>query len=101
MLPIAAVSNGGGLMSPDGKQLLIGKTESIEAMQAVADLYVKNHVAPSRSDLAAMSTLDVNLLTGKVAMATGGQWNIGVTLANSVKDGLDCGVGVLPKFKRQ
>ena len=100
MWPIAAVSNGGGLMSPDGQQLLIGKPESTDAMQAVADLYVKNHVAPSRSDLAAMSTLDVNLLTGKVAMATGGQWNIGITLKNSVPDGLDYGVGVLPKFKK-
>ncbi len=100
MWPIAAVSNGGGLMSPDGQQLLIGKQESIDAMQAVADLYAKDHVAPSRSDLAAMSTLDVNLLTGKVAMATGGQWNIGITLVNSVKDGLDYGVGVLPKFKK-
>ncbi len=100
MWPIAAVSNGGGLMSPDGQQLLIGKSESIEAMQAVADLYAKDHVAPSRADLSAMSTLDVNLLTGKVAMATGGQWNIGITLANSIKDGLDYGVGVLPRFKK-
>jgi multiple sugar transport system substrate-binding protein len=100
MWPIAAVSNGGGLMSPDGKELLIGRPESAEAMQAVADLYLKHHVAPSVGDYAAMGTLDVNLLTGKVAMATGGQWNIGVTLKNSVPDGLDYGVGVLPKFKK-
>jgi multiple sugar transport system substrate-binding protein len=100
MWPIAAVSNGGGLMSPDGKQLLIGMPESIEAMQAVADLYAKDKVAPSRADLSSMGTLDVNLLTGKVAMATSGQWEIGVSLKNSVPDGLDYGVGVLPRFKK-
>lgn len=100
MWPIACVSNGGGLMSPDGKELLIGRSESIEAMQAVADLHVVHKVAPSRADKAAMGTLDVNLLTGKVAMATSGQWEIGVSLKNSVPDGLDYGVAVLPKFKK-
>ena len=100
MWPIACVSNGGGLMSPDGKELLIGKAESIEAMQKIADLHVVDKVAPSRADKAAMSTLDVNLLTGKVAMATSGQWEIGVSLKNSVPDGLDYGVAVLPKFKK-
>ncbi len=100
MWPIACVSNGGGLMSADGKELLIGKPESVEAMQAVADLYVKHKVAPSRADLNAMATLDVNLLTGKVAMATSGQWEIGVSLKNSVPDGLDYGVAVLPKLKK-
>jgi multiple sugar transport system substrate-binding protein len=100
MWPIACVSNGGGLMSPDGTELLIGKSESIEAMQAVADLHVVHKVAPSRADKAAMGTLDVNLLTGKVAMATSGQWEIGVSLRNSVPAGLDYGVAVLPKFKK-
>ena len=100
MWPIAAYSNGGGLMSPDGKELWIGKPESIEAMQAVADLYAKDHVAPSVSDKNSWPSIDVNLLTGKVAMATSGQWEIGVSLKNSVPDGLDYGVGVLPKFKK-
>ncbi len=100
MWPIACYSNGGGLMSLDGKQLLINKTESIEAIQAIADLYAKHHVAPSRGDLRSMGSIDVNLLTGKVAMATSGQWEIGVSLKNSVPNGLDYGVGVLPKFKK-
>lgn len=100
MWPIAAYSNGGGLMSPDGKTLLIGKPESVEALQAVADLYVKHHVAPSIGDKNSMGSIDINLLTGKVAMATSGQWEIGVSLKNSVPAGLDYGVGVLPKFKK-
>jgi multiple sugar transport system substrate-binding protein len=100
MWPVLAVSNGGGVMTPDGRKLLIGTPESIEALQAIADLYVKDHVAPSFSDRGNMPSLDVSLLTGKVAMATSGQWEIGVSLKNSLKDGLVYGVAVLPKMKK-
>ncbi|MGA2615352.1 MAG: sugar ABC transporter substrate-binding protein [Spirochaetia bacterium] len=100
MWPVLAYSNGGGVMTPDGQKLLIGTPESIEAMQAIADLYLKDHVAPSISGWSNMPSLDVTLLTGKVAMATSGQWEIGVSLKNSLKDGLVYGVGVLPKMKK-
>ncbi len=100
MWPVAAVSNGGGVMTPDGQKLLIGTPETAEALQAIADLYVKDKVAPSNADRNNMPSLDVSLLTGKVAMATSGQWEIGVSLKNSLKDGLDYGVAVLPKFKK-
>ena len=100
MWPIVCYSNGGGLMSPDGKNLLINKPESIEAMQMLADLYIKDKVAPSVADKNAMPSLDLTLLTGRVAMATSGQWEMGVSLANSLKDGLEYGVGVLPKIKK-
>ena len=100
MWPIAAVSNGGGIMSPDGQKLLLGTTATIDALQKVANLYLKDHVAPSVGEKGNMPSLDVTLLTGKVAMATSGQWEIGVSLKNSLKDGLVYGVGVLPKFKK-
>jgi len=100
MWPVLAVSNGGGVMSPDGQKLLLGSPETIEALQAIADLYLKDKVAPSVGDKNAMPSLDVTLLTGKVAMATSGQWEIGVSLKNSLKDGLEYGVGVLPKMKK-
>ncbi len=99
MWPILAVSNGGGVMTPDGQKLLLGTPETIEAAQAIADLYLKDHVAPSPSARAAMPALDVTLLTDKVAMATSGQWEIGVSLKNSLAAGLEYGVGVLPKMK--
>jgi multiple sugar transport system substrate-binding protein len=99
MWPIVCYSNGGGLMSPDGKELWIGKPASIEAMQTLADLYIKEKVAPSVADKSAMPSLDLTLLTNKVAMATSGQWEMGVSLNNSLKDGLEYGVGVLPKMK--
>jgi multiple sugar transport system substrate-binding protein len=100
MWPIVTYSNGGGLMSPDGTQLWINKNESIEAMQKLADLYIKDRVAPSVADKNAMPSLDLTLLTNKVAMATSGQWEMGVSLNNSLKDGLDYGVAVLPKMKK-
>lgn len=99
MWPVLALSNGGGLVSDDGKELLLGKPETIEAAQAIADLNLKDHVAPTPATLATFPTLDVTLLSGKVAMATSGQWEIGVSLKNSLKDGLHYGVGVLPKMK--
>jgi multiple sugar transport system substrate-binding protein len=100
MWPVLAVSNGGGIMSPDGQKLLLGTPETIAAIQAIADLYLKDHVAPAVGDRGNMPSLDVTLLTGKIAMATSGQWEIGVSLRNSLKDGLNYGVGVLPKMKK-
>ncbi len=99
MWPVFAVSNGGGLVSKDGGEILLDKPESIEAAQALADLYLVNHVAPAPAAAASFPTLDITLLSGQVAMATGGQWNIGTTLCNSLGDGLNYGVAVLPKFK--
>ena len=69
-------------------------------MQTLADLYIKEKVAPSVADDAAMPSLDLTLLTNKIAMATSGQWEMGVSLNNSLKDGLEYGVGVLPKMKK-
>ncbi|HEX3047911.1 MAG TPA: sugar ABC transporter substrate-binding protein [Bacillota bacterium] len=100
MWPVLAISNGGGIMSSDGKKLLLGTKETIDALQAIADLHLKNKVAPSVGERGNMPTLDVTLLTGKVAMATSGQWEIGVSLKNSLKDGLVYGVGVLPKMRK-
>ncbi len=100
MWPVLAISNGGGVMSPDGQKLLLGTPPTMQALQAIADLYLKDKVAPSIGDKNNMPSLDVTLLTGKVAMATSGQWEIGVSLKNSLKDGLQYGVGVLPKMKQ-
>lgn len=98
MWPALAISNGGGIVSQDGKQFLFNKPETIEAAQAIADLNLKDHVAPTPATYSA-TALDVSLLTGKVAMATSGQWEIAVSIANSIKNGLHYGVGVLPKMK--
>jgi multiple sugar transport system substrate-binding protein len=54
------MSNGGGFISQDGKELLINKPETIEAIQSLADLGLKHHVAP-RGGAAATTNLSLNL----------------------------------------
>lgn len=93
-----ALSNGGGFYSADGTEVRIGEDASIEAIQKVADLYLKDHVAPlsvGQTDDGIQRTL----ITGTVAMATNGQWNIGTSLNTAKKEGLNYGVAVLPYMK--
>jgi multiple sugar transport system substrate-binding protein len=99
--PVMAVSNGGGVTSEDGKTLLLGSDETIEAAQAVADLYNVHHVAESFDAWSAdMGTLDEQLLSGRFAMVVSGQWELGVTLPKAVAEHPNFyGVGVLPKMK--
>lgn len=93
-----AVSNGGGFYNEDGTQVIIGEDASIEAIQKVADLYLKDHVAPlsvGQTDDGIQRTI----ISGTVAMATNGAWNVGTSL-NAWKDkGNKYGVAVLPYMK--
>ncbi|MBO9596514.1 MAG: sugar ABC transporter substrate-binding protein, partial [Cohnella sp.] len=93
-----ALSNGGGFYSADGAEVRIGEDASIEAIQKVADLYLKDHVAPlsvGQTDDGIQRTL----ITGTVAMATNGAWNVGTSLNTAKKEGLNYGVAVLPYMK--
>ncbi|MDR3174506.1 MAG: sugar ABC transporter substrate-binding protein [Treponema sp.] len=95
--PIFGKSNGGGWISDDGKQLLINSPETIEAAQAVADLYLKHHCVPNPTT--GLGDGAIAMLSGQVAMAVDGQWAIGLNYANAMKEGLNYSVAVLPKFK--
>lgn len=99
--PVMAVSNGGGVVSEDGRSLLLGSDETVEAAQAIADLQHVHHVAESFADWSNdMQTLDQQLISGRFAMAVSGQWELAVTLSRSVAEHPDYyGVGVLPKWK--
>jgi multiple sugar transport system substrate-binding protein len=99
--PVMAVSNGGGVVSEDGRTLLLGSDETVEAAQAIADLQHVHHVAESVDDLSNdMQTLDQQLISGRFAMVVSGQWELAVTLNRSIAEHPDYyGVGVLPKFK--
>ncbi|KRE75445.1 ABC transporter substrate-binding protein [Paenibacillus sp. Soil750] len=94
------LSNGGGFYNNDGTAVRIGEDASIEAIQKVADLYLKDKVAPlsvGQTDDGIQRTI----IAGTVAMATNGQWNIGTSL-NAAKDaGLKYGVAVLPYMKEK
>jgi len=90
-----AISNGGGFYNNDGTEVRIGEDASAEAIQRVADLYLKDHVAPlsvGQTDDGIQRTV----IAGTVAMATNGQWNIGTSLNTAKEQGLNYGVAVLP-----
>jgi multiple sugar transport system substrate-binding protein len=99
--PVMAESNGGGVVSADGKTLLLESQETAEAAQAVADLQHVHHVSESYSDWSKdMGTLDQQLLSGKFAMVVSGQWELGITLVQALAAHPNFyGVGVLPKMK--
>ena len=95
--PIMGKSNGGGWFSDDGKTLLINRPETIEAAQAIADLHLKDFVAPNPAT--GLGDAAIAMLSGQVAMVIDGQWAIGLNYLNATKEGLRYGVAVLPKFK--
>lgn len=93
-----AVSNGGGYYNKDGSKTLINEPASIEAIQKVADLYLKEHVAPLSTG-ASDDSIQRSLINKTCAMGTGGAWNVGSCLADAKKQGLNYGVAVLPYMK--
>ena len=86
------------ILLPDGSKLTIGDPASIEAIQKVADLYLKDKVAPL-----SIGTTDDGvsrgLIAGTVAMTTNGTWNVGTCLNKAKEEGLNYGIAVLPKLK--
>jgi len=97
-LEVWAKSNGGGFFSPDGNTVTMSDAAAVDAIQKVADLYLKHKVAPLSEGLTD-DGLQRSIIAGNVAMATGGTWNVGTCLASAVSDdGLDYGVAVLPSM---
>lgn len=93
------LSNGGGFFSTDGSKLTIGEPAAIEAIQKVADLYLKDHVAPLSTG-ATDDGVSRGLIAGTVAMTTNGTWNVGTSLGAAKEQGLNYGIAVLPKLKK-
>jgi len=92
------LSNGGGFYSADGTEVTIDSPASVEAIQKVADLYLKDHVAP----LSVGQTDDGvsrSLIAGTCAMTTNGTWNVGTCLPAAKDEGLNYGIAVLPYMK--
>lgn len=94
-----AIANGGGMVSQDGKQLLMDNPGTIDAIQKMADLINVHHVSPTPGTQQMPTAAATALLSQQVAMVIDGTWDlltIGITKEQS---GLDFGVGVLPKMK--
>jgi len=89
-------SNGGRLISDDGKTVLMDQPETIQALQKFADLSWKHHVSPTPAATKSFPNNNVMLQTGKVAMSLNGHWNI----LDISQMGFEWGIGVLPYHKK-
>lgn len=67
------LSNGGGVISQDLKDIIIGKPASVEAIQFYSDLRNRYHVAPTKSETGS-ATVEQLFMQGKLAMLLSGRW---------------------------
>ena len=95
-----AISNGGGFVSDDGKTLLLGRPETIEAIQKMADLVNVHHVGPAPGTQQMPTAAATALLSQQVAMVVDGTWDLLTIGTTKDESGLDFGVGVLPYLKK-
>ncbi|KQL52863.1 hypothetical protein AN964_04580 [Heyndrickxia shackletonii] len=93
-------SNDGGIISEDGKTILLNKPETIEALQRMQDLMYVYHVMPTPASLSTLPNTDTALLTKRVAMDVDGQWAMQVLGEAEKQKNLKLGIGVLPKMKK-
>ena len=100
MLLPALWSNGGDVVSADGKKFLMDKPASIDAIQKIADLINKEHVFaytnPSSTSGAGLPAPPVMLANGQLGMYVTGQWE----LLDLAKMNFPLGVGALPILKK-
>lgn len=68
-------ANGGGILSDNSKKLIIDSTKSIEALQFYSDFVNKYKVAPSKSQIASMTTAQM-FMQGRLGMYLGGRWMV-------------------------
>ena len=96
-LEVWALSNGGRWFTEDGSACTINDPKVIESIQKVADLTLVENCMPYNAGLED-NGMQRSLLTGTVAMATAGAWNVGTCLATARDEGLNYGVARLPKM---
>jgi ABC-type glycerol-3-phosphate transport system substrate-binding protein len=73
------MSNGGNVLTPDGKRSAINSPEFVEAVDFWADLYRKHKVAPPSVPANSFGENNQLLAQGVVAMVESGVWQFGVT----------------------
>ncbi|KAF1297873.1 sugar ABC transporter substrate-binding protein [Enterococcus sp. JM4C] len=95
------IGNGGGLVSEDGETILLGKKESIDAIDKLQSLMYEHYVMPKPSQASTIPSTDTALLTNRVAMSITGSWDLR-SLSAAMKDkGLNLAMGVLPKMDQK
>lgn len=88
-------SNNGDWFNEDGTETLINAPESVEAMQALADLMHVERVAPTPTQSQNFPAFNILLQTRRVAMVVDGQW----ALLDLAPAPFNLGVAPLPVHK--
>jgi multiple sugar transport system substrate-binding protein len=70
-------SNGGELVSPDGKESRMDNPRTVEAIQFLADLQQKQHVAPTPDEQKNEGALNTAFFSGRIAMQHFGPASVG------------------------
>jgi len=94
---VHVLNNGGDLLTPDGKGFGLTDPAATRAIQRLADLINKYHVAPNPIQFKAIPSQAAAIQAGLAAMSMHGQWinlDLGAAKANY-------GIGVLPKMDKQ
>ena len=66
-------SNKGGAVSDDGKTVIIGRPESLEALNLYAGMINNDKTIPSKKDMGSMMSAQM-FISGKLAMYLSGRW---------------------------
>jgi multiple sugar transport system substrate-binding protein len=95
-LDAAVADNGGSYLDPKTNLLAIDSPAATEGLQNIADLMLKENVAPRGSAVTALGLTNTQMLeSGKLAMAVDGSW----ALSWITKIKADLGTATLPKMK--
>lgn len=89
-------SNGGGLLSKDGKTVLLDRPESIEGIRFYSDLKNKYHLSPNDAQQGSLSNSQL-FSHQEIAMQLSGHWSVPF-FSENLK--FNWGVAPFPRFKK-
>jgi multiple sugar transport system substrate-binding protein len=94
-------SNGGDLFSEDWLKLTLDRDENYQALDTLAALANEYHIQPAYGVKGGIGDLGTSeaLLSKKIAMVVDGQWSLETLNRMKKEEGLNFGIGVLPKMK--
>jgi multiple sugar transport system substrate-binding protein len=90
-------SNGGGVISDDGKRIILDSPESVDAFQKLADLINRDHVMPYMGGGSGLPSPSVMLTNKQLGFWVTGQWTL---LELGGIEELPLGVAALPIQKK-
>lgn len=91
-------SNGGDFLNPSGQQATgyLDSAETVAALEFLADLHRRHHVAPSPAAAASMGEDVVMLYTQRIGMVVSGHWLLPMLLEHIESGQLRVGVAPIP-----